>query len=308
MKYFDLHCDTVTECWKKKESLRKNSLCVSLEKGRSCENWAQIFAVWMDDTLAGEEAWNYFSSAADFFTSEMEKNTDIASFCHSGQEIRKAAADGKEIALLSIEGSRALGGKIEHLEDAWKTGVRLITLTWNGRCEAADGCQTENAGGLTPFGFELVHRMNESGIIVDVSHLSEKGFWDVARTARKPFAATHSDAKAICDHVRNLTDEQFREIAQGGGIVGMNFYREFLHSGSASTEDFLRHIDHFLHLGGEKTIALGSDFDGCELMDGVHGLEDIGGLYSLVKREFGAEITDAVFYGNAFRFFTENLN
>lgn len=309
MKYFDLHCDTATQCWEKHSGLREARGHVSLQKASRFEKWAQVFAVFLDDKRRGEEAWKWFQDVSGLFADEMERNSDVASFCRSAADIRRAAADAKEIGLLSIEGSAALAGKMEHLQEAWEAGVRLITLTWNGRCEAGDGCFAENAGGLTPFGFELVREMNRRSMIVDVSHLSEKGFWDVARAAQQPFVASHSDSKAVCGNVRNLTDSQFREIVKGGGLVGINFYRAFLSDSAenASPEDIVRHIDHFLHLGGEKILAMGSDFDGCELPDGIRGQEDMESLYTFVCREFGQEMADAIFWGNAYRFFTENL-
>ncbi len=307
LKYFDLHCDTATECCEKHCGLRSNDLCVSLEKGRRYENWAQIFAIWLDDGRRGGDAYRYFRRVAGFFADEMKKNADVVSFCRSSAEIEKAAGESKEIALLSIEGSAALAGSLEHLRDAWQAGVRLITLTWNGRCEAGDGCKAEDAGGLTPFGFDLVREMNRQGIVVDVSHLSEPGFWDVARAAQKPFVATHSDSKSVCGCERNLTDDQFREIVKGGGLVGINFFEKFLSDGHATLDDLLRHVDHFLHLGGEKAVAVGSDFDGCRLVEGIRGMEDMDRLHGLLSEKFGAETADAIFYGNAYRFFTENL-
>ncbi|MFU0832506.1 MAG: Peptidase M19 [Oscillospiraceae bacterium] len=308
MKYFDLHCDTITKCYENHLSLKANELNVSLEKGLKYENWAQIFAIWLKDEQRGEEAFRYFSDVAKFFEEEMAKNAETVTFCRTSDEIKQAAKESKEIALLSIEGAAALAGKMEHLYDAWSAGVRLITLTWNGRCETGDGCKVQDARGLTPFGLDLVREMNRINVIVDVSHLSEPGFWDVARHAQKPFIATHSDSRAVCDCERNLSDDQFREIVQVGGLVGINFFEKFLSQEHATIEDIFRHIDHFLNLGGEKVVAMGSDFDGCKLVDGLRGLEDVDSLYDAICGEFGEEIADSIFYENAYRFFTENLN
>lgn len=308
MKYFDLHCDTITECYEKHLSLKSNRLNISLEKGLKYESWAQIFAIWLKDEQRGEEAFRYFSDVVKFFNEEMAKNAETVTFCRTSEEIKKAAEESKEIALLSIEGAGALAGKMQHLYDARNAGVRLITLTWNGRCETGDGCKVQDAGGLTPFGVDLVREMNKLNIIVDVSHLSEPGFWDVARHAQKPFVATHSDSRAICDCERNLTDDQFREIVQVGGLVGINYFDKFLSQSHAAFDDIFRHVDHFLNLGGEKVVAMGSDFDGCKLADGIRGLEDMDSLYDAIRGEFGEEIADSIFYANAYRFFTENLD
>lgn len=308
MKYFDLHCDTVSQCREKQLSLRSADLNVSLEKGKRYETWGQVFAIWLSDELRGEAAYRYFSDTADFFAGEMAENSDLISFCRTAGEIREAENAGKEIALLSIEGSAALAGSLEHLSDARRAGVRLITLTWNAPCEAGDGCMVPDAGGLTSFGFDLIREMNRLNLIVDVSHLSEKGFWDVARAAKKPFIASHSDSKTLCGVARNLTDDQFRELVRGGGLVGINLYDGFLSAGTATEEDIIRHIDHFLHLGGENTVAIGSDFDGCRLVQGIRGLEDMENLYDCVGREFGMEVTDRIFYSNVRRFLLENLD
>lgn len=307
MRYFDLHCDTISECRKKGMSLRSAELDVNLEKGSRFETWGQVFAVWLPDELRGEAAYRYFSDVAGFFAEETAKNQDMVSFCRSSTDIEKAEREKKEIALLSIEGSAALAGRMERLYDAEAAGVRLVTLTWNARCEAGDGCMVPEAGGLTAFGFDLVREMNRLNIIVDVSHLSEKGFWDVARVARKPFVASHSDSKAVCGAERNLTDDQFRELVRGGGLAGINLYRKFLSDGNATVDDILRHMDHFLHLGGENTLAVGSDFDGCSLVPGIRGLQDMESLYGRVSEEFGASTADRIFYANVRRFFTEHL-
>ncbi len=308
MNYFDLHCDTATECFQKHCSLARNSLALDLERTAGYEKWAQVFAVWIDDSLRGEEAFRYFRSVAQFFAGETAKNKGTVSFCRTAGELKKAAGSGKRAALLSIEGSAALAGNLQHLYDAKRLGVSLITLTWNGRCEVGDGCGVSDAGGLTPFGKRLVREMNRLCMVVDVSHLSEKGFWDVARTAQRPFVASHSDSKAVCGHRRNLTDEQFCEIAKGGGLVGMNLCASFLSESVASVEDVLRHADHFLNLGGENALAVGSDFDGCTPVEGLDRVERMGRLCGLLKDEFGREVADRIFWENAFDFFAKNMN
>ncbi len=308
MNYFDLHCDTASECCRIPCGLRSNGLHISLERTEKYEKWAQIFAVWTNDSLRGENAFRYFKKVAEFFAGEIQKNADIAVSCRSSNELRKNIAGKKRIALLSIEGSASLAGKIEHLYDARQLGVRLITLTWNGHCEAGDGCGVPNAGGLTSFGKELVKEMNRTRTIVDVSHLSEKGFWDVARIAERPFVATHSNSKTVCRSERNLSDSQFREIVRDGGLVGINLFRDFVKDGSATPDDLMKHVDHFLHLGGERILAVGSDFDGCSLMDGINGVEDMDRLYRLIQKKFGEETAKRIFWENACRFFTNELS
>ena len=306
MKYFDLHCDTALQCLEKHCSLLSNDLNISLERVRGYERWAQVFAVWIEDEYRGDAAYSRFCSASAYLQEELRKNVDSIAFCKTGADLDSAEQNSKNIAVLSIEGGAAIAGKMEHLHDVYEQGVRLMTLTWNGRNEIADGCMQEDAKGLTPFGFDVIREMNRMGMTVDVSHLSEAGFWDVANVSTKPFVATHSDSKALQPHQRNLTDDQFREIAQGGGLVGLNFHSDFL-GGTEDIAEIVNHAEHFLNLGGEKVLALGSDFDGCELCGGINGVQDVSKLYDAMAERFGKEITDDVFYNNTYRFFRKNL-
>lgn len=308
MNYFDLHCDTITKCFDSGKKLNQNELALSLESTKKYEKWAQVFAVWIDDNRRGEDAFTYFRNVAEFLPQQIHENEASASFCRTSRDFSQAAEAGRRAALLSIEGSAALAGNMEHLFDAKRYGVSLITLTWNGHCEAGDGCRVPNAGGLTPFGFDLVRRMQKLNIVVDVSHLSEKGFWDVARTARRPFVASHSDSWSVYNHPRNLTDDQFREIVKGGGLVGLNLCGEFLRSGPSKAEDILYHVDRFLHLGGEHALSVGSDLDGCVMADGISSVEEMDRLYDLLKGAFGQEIANGIFWENAYRFFSNNLD
>lgn len=308
MNYFDLHCDTITECFKAHRELAKNNLALDLERTAAYKSWAQVFAVWTPDENRGETAYSIFHDVAEFFHEQVQKNSSSTVFCRTREDVKKAAAAGKRAALLSIEGSGSLAGKLEHLYDAKKLGVSLITLTWNGHCEAGDGCGVPNARGLTPFGFDLIREMEKLNIIIDVSHLSEKGFWDVAHRSGKPFVASHSDSKSVCPHRRNLTDDQFREIIERKGLVGINLCGKFLARSSPKAEDVLRHVDHFLHLGGESVLSVGSDLDGCVMAGGIHSVDGMEILYRLLEKEFGREISDRIFWENAFRFFTEQLD
>ncbi len=306
MKSFDLHCDTAMECMEKHAELYSNDFHISLEKVKKYDRWAQVFACFIKDEYRGEAAYRYFSDMSDCIIGEWKKNETLISFCRSGKDLAQAEKDNKNIAMLAIEGGAAIAGKLEYLGKIYEKGVRMMTLTWNGRNEIADGVGEEEGLGLTPFGFETVKEMNRMGMVVDVSHISEKGFWDVAGVSTKPFVATHSDSKVLCAHRRNLTDEQFREIVQGGGLVGLNYYTDFL-GGTKDVNAIADHAEHFLNLGGEKVLALGSDFDGCDLAEGISGVQDLDRLYGVLVSRFGIALADDICYNNAFRFFSKNL-
>ena len=200
-------------------------------------------------------------------------------------------------AALSIEGAEAFDCDPGRLEELAARGVRMIAPVWNAENALAGSCMT--GGGLTAQGREFVRRAQRAGIIVDVSHSSERAFWDICEIAEKPIVASHSNAKAVCGHVRNLTDEQFRAICDLGGTAGLNLYAPFLNaSGHASMDDVRRHLEHFLERDGDGHLALGGDLDGCDVLpDGMHGLRD----YALLETNFenwgfGEQIVRNLFY------------
>lgn len=307
MKYFDMHCDTIAECHDKNVGLAHNDLHWSLERAGIYRPVVQVFAAFIHDKYRGEAAERRFDELCGTFLAQMRENADAISFCKTGKELQ-AAIDGKKAAaILSIEGAAALAGKMENLQKAYDRGVRIITLTWNGRCEVGDGVGVTgpDAGGLTPFGLDVVSRMGQLGMVVDVSHLSEAGFWDVAAHAARPFIASHSNAKAVCGHRRNLTDRQFAEIVRRGGLVGINLYHSFLaDDGDATMKDILDHVEHFLSRGGESVLAMGGDLDGSTLPAGFAGVQDIARIYEELLRHYPQKTADAIFFDNAARFFT----
>lgn len=308
MHYFDLHCDTITECFIQSTGLFENTLHWSLNRAMSYAPLAQVFAIWIPDELREKAALTRFDHVYDTFCREIQHNADRITFCKTSADLETAFAQGRAAAILSIEGGAALAGDIQNLDRAYEKGVRIMTLTWNGRCEIADGVMEQHAGGLTPFGREVVHRMEQLPMLIDVSHLAEKGFWEVAETTSRPFIASHSNAKAICEHKRNLTDEQFCEIVKRGGIVGLNLYRNFLRNdGKSYICDIARHLDHFLSLGGEQALAIGGDLDGSDLPLDMAGVQDIEKIRQELLKHFPEKTVDAVLFQNAHTFFAHNL-
>ncbi|MDD5953114.1 MAG: membrane dipeptidase [Oscillospiraceae bacterium] len=303
MNIFDLHCDTITACYDRRLSLQHNGeLHLSLERGSRYDPWVQCFAVWIPDTLRGQAAVDYFTAVAAFLEATAAK-TEQMILCTKKEDLNKTGPVCH--GLLTVEGGAVLAGDLSNIEHLHRHHVRALTLTWNGSCEIGDGAMVAHPRGLTPFGKQVIPALEEADILVDVSHASEPLFYDVASLAQKPIIATHSNARAICDHPRNLTDEQFLEIKRCGGLVGLNLHRWFLREdGEATLDDVFCHVAHFLSLGGEKTLALGTDFDGAELGKVLRGIEDLERLADdFSRRGLSDGLIHQIFYQNAKDFF-----
>lgn len=279
MKFFDLHCDTITECYKQNKSLENNDLDISLERGKYLDKWTQVFAIWLPDIIRGNDAEIYYENVLEKYRSEITNAEKVT-------------------PILAVEGGAVLNGKLENIEKLHNDGVKILTLTWNGENEIASGCFAEEDKGLTPFGKEAVKEMIERKIIPDVSHLGEKSFYDLCEVTDFPFIASHSDAYSLNPHVRNLKDEQIKIIAQRKGLIGLNFYNKFLGSGNA-TEMLIKHAEHMLNLGAEDVLCMGSDFDGCSIDEELKGIEKMESVYNAFTDFFGEKLTDKIFYENA---------
>lgn len=310
MNFFDLHCDTLTKALEENKELYENDLHISLKRAGKYDNYIECFAVWIPDEIRGEAAMELFNRAYNKLILEHKSNENVFSLCKCADDIKNLVNSRVKIgAILTVEGGAVLGGKLENIWHLREKGVRIMTLTWNGTCEIGDGVGVPNVCGLSEFGKKAVKEMEKSGIIVDVSHASEKLFYDVCEVSEKPFIATHSNSKKICGHRRNLTDEQFKIISERGGIVGINFCKDFLSDKSSShLDEIIKHVEHFLELGGENAIALGSDFDGCDVPDEVGGVEYAENLYEyFLKKNYNQSIVDKIFFGNAYNFMIKNL-
>lgn len=308
MRYFDLHCDTITECYKREKSLRRNAFHIDLERAEAFETYVQCFAVWIPDDLRGDAAFQRFCAIADRLDREIAENAARLLRCRKPGDLKGVEVEKKHGAVLTVENGSALGGKLENIEEMKRRGVRMCTLTWNGENELGRGVMAPGNTGLSSFGKQAVKGMEEAGIVVDISHASPELFWDVAEFAEKPLVASHSNAKSCCSHPRNLTDQQFEAIRKSGGLVGLNFYRAFLNDDPdrASMEDILRHAEHFLSLGGEDVLAMGGDQDGSELPTDMFGLSSVPKLYELfLRHNYSESLLEQIFYGNAARFFQE---
>lgn len=299
MKIFDLHCDTITKCYKQKSDLRKNSLHFSLDNVKKYDGYSQLFAVWIHDDLRGDDAVKYFDAVADYFELQLDKYKDLISLSSDNEP-------GKVKALLTVEGGSACGGTLDGLRHLYNRGVKVITLTWNSENEIAGGAFSEE--GFTEFGKSFVREAEALGIILDVSHLNRKSFFEFLEISRKPFIASHSNADIVNNpygRKRNLTDVQINAIKERGGLIGLNFYWKFIEDEIACGFDAVaRQIRHFLSLDCEDTLALGSDFDGCEINPCLSGADKLEDLYNyLICQGFSQELVDKIFFKNAERFF-----
>ncbi len=305
--YFDGHCDTISCCEKLGWSLRENGGHLDLARLKAFDGAAQVFAIFHD--LAKAPADGMFAECKRqqaVFARELAKNTDIAAPCRTAEEARRANAAGKVAAFLSCEGAELLDCDPDKLDWANETGVKAINLTWNHANALAGSNRSEPQRGLSDLGRAFVRRAQGYGILIDVSHCSDAAFWDLLDVAERPVIATHSDARAVRDHARNLSDEMFRAVAQTGGVVGVNFYADFVSaSEEASMDDMVRHVEHFLSLGGEKHIGIGADFDGCDrLCGGMKGVQDVPLLWEALRsRGYGDALLGDIFYNNFLRVF-----
>ncbi len=220
---------------------------------------AAFFAV--DVTRAWKHHLTYALDAFGFFDVEAEQNEVV--IARSADDITAAKKAGKLAAVLVVENSDGTEGSLNVLRMLHKVGVRSIGLTHNTSSWAADGnAEARSRGGLTTFGVQLVEEMNRLGMLVDVSHISERGFWDVMETAQRPVIASHSNCKAVCDHPRNLSDEQIQALAKNGGSMGVTFVPSFVDAAAPTLDRLLDHIDHAVQLVGADHVGIGSDFDG----------------------------------------------
>ncbi|MCK9478475.1 MAG: dipeptidase [Firmicutes bacterium] len=266
--FSDAHCDTISKIYDCNQSLFENDCHVDLKRLKEQNSHIQFFAIWVDPKHRPLSLLRCLE-LIDTFHLEAKKN---------GLQLIKCKQDiTGGGALLSVEGGDSLAGRLYNVRNLYRLGVRAITLTWNNRNELADGAgEGENSGGLSVFGRKVIAEMNRLGMVVDVSHLNEKGFWDVASICKAPFIASHSNSAKICPHRRNLTDEQIKEIIKQKGFIGINFYPDFLSRNTAKISDILRHIEHIMSLGGEKALGFGADFDGIDtLPEGIKGVEDM---------------------------------
>ena len=308
---FDFHCDTALAMLgddrNQAGSLRKNSGHIDLERAGKLGGYAQCFACFTTDLpeiLKGISPIVLFERELATIQREVDKNSDRISIVYSTEEIEENRAAGKMSAILTLEGTAGIDYNPALLEDLWAIGFRVSSLGWNERNPLTGSNVT--GGGLTDLGREYVKEAQRLGMRVDVSHISDEGFWDIMKITDAPIIATHSNSRAVFDHSRNITDDMFRAIRETGGVAGYNTCREF--TGEPSDLDTIcDHILHFMELDPDgKHIALGGDLDGVDAMpDGFEGVQSYPALArKLLDRGLTEENVMDIFWNNAIRVLT----
>ena len=301
-----MHCDTILKLMKDKENLGlyENDLSVDIKKLKKGNSSAQFFAMWVDLRNPTNPLETCLEMIDKFYV-EIEKNSDSISLATNYNDIIKNDNEGKISAILAIEEGGTIKGEIHNLRNFYRLGVRAITLTWNAVNEIGyPNIEKDYMNkGLTTFGQEVVYEMNKLGMFIDVSHLSDKGFYDVATLSSKPFIASHANSRTIKEHSRNLSDEMIKVLSENGGVMGICFEREFLGENEyARIEDIIRHIKHIRNIGGIDVIALGSDYDGCTPSCEISNIGEIEKLaFALKENKFSEDEIDKIFYKNALR-------
>ena len=333
---------------KENQTLRKNNFMIDLERLEKGDCLCQNLGLFVDlhrradfeenpfdpqeadaaSTAAGAsepaylDPWHTISCLVQVFKEEVAADSDLISQVTNAKEILANDKAGRMSALLSVEEGGCCKGSLEHLKELYDAGARMMTLTWNYENELASPNHPDkehyfafrpvNDHGLKKRGVEFVEAMQDMGMLVDVSHLSDAGFYDVCRIVKGPFVASHSNARAVCGCGRNLTDDMIRKLAEHGGVTGLNFCPEFLEPKNKDPRQSLSaiaaHARHIMNVGGRECLGLGSDFDGISgLLD--YGTADTLPLLAegLEQEGFSQEEIESIFYKNVLRVYNEVL-
>ena len=317
IRLFDGHCDTVSrncrperDAYRAHGDLAANDGHLDLDRlERAYSGRCQFFALFgYPEDFPGRSREEIFQLEYGWFQGQMERHAGRVSQCRTGEEARQALALGRTAAFLSVEGAELLGCDPARLEEAHRLGIRAVNLTWNYANALSGSNAEEPERGLTALGREFVAEMQRLGMLVDVSHLSDPGFWDVAELAERagvPFFASHSNARAVCPHKRNLTDEQITAIIKLQGTIGLNLCASFV--GEPPTlSALISHVEHIWALGGTESLAVGGDWDGCNLAAGLKGVDGLTSLYEeLLRRNTSETLVRALFFENLMRVVSE---
>ena len=306
---FDLHCDTALkllgDSLRERGSLKSNEYHIDLDRAAKLDGYAQCFACFTTEPYPEKKI-----HPAELFEREMvsvlrevETHSDRIRLAYNCDDIELNHKNGVVSAILTIEGPTGFGYDPALLQDLYAIGFRMTTLGWNENNPLTGSHVT--GGGLTELGRDFLFEAQRLGMVVDVSHISDEGFWDIMDQTQAPVVASHSNSRTVCNHTRNLTDDMFLQICKTGGVAGINLYTEFL-GDRATVDTICDHIFHFLELDPEgKHIALGGDLDGCDILpDGIRGIQDYPTLAArLLERGLSAEMVRNIFWNNAMEVF-----
>lgn len=302
----DCHCDTLTELYNKNASLYENEQHFDIKRQIALGGGLQFCAIYVPtEVFRYQGGLRYTLCLLDKYNQEIKKlhenGIDVLQVLTA--EDAGNVLKHKTATLLAIEEGGAIDGSLEALRCLYELGVRAMTLTWSNRNDIADGINEEATGsGLTLFGKQVVAEMNRLGMLVDVSHISTAGFWSVIETSTKPIIATHSNAKSLCSHPRNLNDEQIKALAQNGGLAGITFAGQFLEEDwrNACIESVYKHIDYMLNLiGNDDHIGFGSDFDGISHPPyNIQGVQDYKPLIEYLSKYYSDETINKITHQN----------
>ena len=298
---FDLHCDTANELIGlgdvEPSSLRKNKVHIDLERACAFDGYAQCFACFTTPSM--KKPVDIFEKKLAAILSEVEQNGDLIRIAYSADDIVENRKNGLMSAILTIEGPAGFGFDPELLEDLYKVGFLMSSLGWNEKNPLTGSHKT--GGGLTDMGRAYVKELQRLGMIVDVSHISDEGFWDIMDITEGPVVATHSNSRSVHNVSRNLTDDMFRAICTTGGVAGINLYSDFI-ADNPTVDSVCDHVFHFLEMDPEGNhIALGGDLDGCDVLpEGIQGIQDYDKISErLLQRGLSEKMVYNIFWNNA---------
>lgn len=319
MKYIDLHCDTLMKLSQvnDEENLFKNTIAsVDFNRMEKSKAMAQFFAIYLlnhedfkemnKEPISDDE---YILKLRKVLLSEVDKNSDIIAMAYNYDDLMKNHSNNKMSAFLTIEDGRSVDGKLENLDKYHDLGIRLIGLTWNyENCFGFPNSKVPEImnKGLKKFGKEAIEYMNDLGIIIDVSHLSDGGFYDVAKISKKPFIASHSNSRVLSNHPRNLTDDMIKIIGEKGGVAGLNFAPGFLNKDitlrDSTIENMVKHLDHMKNKGGEDILSLGSDLDGISGNLEIDSSDKMPNLFNALRKSgWKEDLIEKLAYKNTLR-------
>lgn len=330
MKVADMHCDTISKLRDYRKdgwTLAENDLHLRLDKMREGDYLLQNFALFVY-AGNGRDPYQEAMELLECFQEQMNLFPEQIGQVFRYSDIEKNASCGRISALLTVEEGAVCQGSMEKLKEFYDRGVRMMTLTWNfpneigwpnltlpeKEGERPDFRTPQAERGLTEFGVSFIEEMQRLGMIIDVSHLSDAGFWDVVSHAKRPFVASHSNAREVCPNIRNLTDEMIRALAECGGVTGLNFCPDFLampqegKKNKGTIEAVVRHAKHIVNIGGMECLGLGSDFDGIPTHEELTGGDKLPLLDdALRKAGFASSEREKIFSGNVLRLYRDVL-